>query len=238
MRRPEPTGKGEVVGPPVSETFEITGRTRVRRHDDRASYDRATAYSIIDEALYCHVGFLREGGPTVIPTIHARDGDRLFLHGSPASTMLRTLSAGVDVCIAITLLDGLVLARSVFNHSMNYRSVIIYGRAAPLTDPDEKLRSMEILTERVLPGRWADARHPSDSEFRTTLMLAVPLEEASIKSRSGPPEDEAGDYNLDVWAGVIPLRLCSGEPIPDPRLAPGIETPDYVIGYRRSTTQP
>lgn len=217
----------------MAEAFPPTARTRLRRLPERGSYDRATAYAILDEALICHVGFAGDGGPVVIPTIHARLGDRLIVHGSPASRMLRAAAGGVPVCVAVTLLDGLVLARSVFHHSMNYRSVIVFGTATPLTDPDDKLAAMRAVTEHVVPGRWDDARRPDDKEFKATLLLGVPLEEASIKIRSGPPGDDEEDYDLDVWAGVVPLRRSFGPPEPDPRLKPGIATPRYVAGYDR-----
>lgn len=212
----------------MAEAFPPTARTRLRRLPERGSYDRATAYAILDEALICHVGFAGDGGPVVIPTIHARLGDRLIVHGSPASRMLRAAAGGVPVCVAVTLLDGLVLARSVFHHSMNYRSVIVFGTATPLTDPDDKLAAMRAVTEHVVPGRWDDARRPDDKEFKATLLLGVPLEEASIKIRSGPPGDDEEDYDLDVWAGVIPYAQRPGDPIPDPRLGPGIPFPDYL----------
>ncbi len=213
--------------------FPATERTRLRRQPERGSRDRAVAYAILDEALICHVGFATAGGPVVIPTIHARLGDRLVLHGSPASRMLRTAAAGVPVCVAVTLLDGLVLARSVFEHSMNYRSAVVFGTATPIDDPADKLAAMEALTEHVVPGRWSDARRPTEKETRATLFLAVPLDEASVKIRTGPPEDADEDYDLDVWAGVLPLTRDFGPPRPDPALKPGIPTPGYVVDYER-----
>jgi hypothetical protein len=216
----------------MTNDFEATPRTEVRRHPERGRYERDAAFSILDEALYCHVGFLVDGQPFVIPTIHARDGDRLYLHGSPASRMLRTLKDGVPMCVTVTLLDGLVMARSVFNHSMNYRSVVIVGTATEVDGPDKE-RAMEVLTHHIAPGRWRDARRPNETEFKGTLMLAMPLDEVSVKIRTGPPEDEDEDYDLEVWAGVIPLGLEAGPPLADPRLAPGIELPPYLEGYRR-----
>jgi nitroimidazol reductase NimA-like FMN-containing flavoprotein (pyridoxamine 5'-phosphate oxidase superfamily) len=200
----------------------------VRRHDDRAAYDRETIDSILDEAIYCHVGFVDEGHPYVIPTIHVRVDDTLILHGSPASRMLRVLKAGAPASVAVTLLDGLVLARSVFNHSMNYRSVVLFGSASEITDPDAKLEAMRIFTDKILPGRWGEARVPSDKEFKGTLMLGIPIDTASAKLRTGPPVDEPEDVDLPVWAGVIPYSLAPGEPIPAPDMAPGIPFPETL----------
>jgi uncharacterized protein len=188
-------------------------RTTVKRHPERGDYDRATIDSILDEALICHVGFVVEAQPYVIPTIHARDGDTLYLHGSPASRMLKNLASGVDLCVTATLLDGLVLARSVYNHSMNYRSAVVLGHAREVTDPDEKLHAMRAVVEHVIPGRWDDARQPSDGEIKGTTILAVSLEEASAKIRSGPPKDFDDDLPLPIWAGVIPLTIQAGEPV-------------------------
>jgi nitroimidazol reductase NimA-like FMN-containing flavoprotein (pyridoxamine 5'-phosphate oxidase superfamily) len=187
----------------------------VRRHPERGEYDRVTIDSILDEALICHVGFVVDGQPFVIPTIHARDGDILYLHGSPASRMLRTLKGGVDVCVTATLLDGLVLARSVYNHSMNYRSAVVLGRAHEVTDTVAKLHAMECVVEHVVPGRWAEARQPNDGEIKGTTILSVALDEASAKIRTGPPKDFDEDMSLPVWAGVIPLDLRRGRPYPD-----------------------
>ena len=189
-----------------------SARTEVKRHPERGVYDRATIDAILDEALICHVGFVVDGQPFVIPTIHARDGDTLYLHGSPASRMLRSIKAGVDVCVTVTLLDGLVLARSVYNHSMNYRSVLVLGRARELTDRAEKLRAMECVVEHVVPGRWSEARQPNEGELKGTTILALPLDEASAKVRTGPPKDFDDDLSLPVWAGVIPLDLRRGPP--------------------------
>jgi nitroimidazol reductase NimA-like FMN-containing flavoprotein (pyridoxamine 5'-phosphate oxidase superfamily) len=199
-------------------------RTRVRREPERARYDRPTIDAILDEARYCHVGFVHEGEPVVIPTIHVRVGDDLLLHGSPASRMIRSI-AGRPVAVAVTLLDGLVLARSVFNHSMNYRSVVLFGTAEVVEDPARKLEAMRLFTEKLVPGRWGDARVPSDTEFRATTMLRIPIAEASAKVRSGPPEDEEEDLGRDTWAGVVPLRLTAGEPIPAPDIRPDIPPP-------------
>jgi len=193
----------------------VTDRTRVRRLSNRASYDVATIHAILDEALICHIGFAVEGRPVVIPTIHWRDGDRLYVHGSAASHMLRSLKGGVEACVTVTLLDGLVMARSAFHHSMNYRSVVVFGTAVEVTDREEKRRALERLVEHIAPGRSAEVRAPNESELRQTLVLSLPIEEASAKIRTGPPIDDDEDYALPVWAGVIPLRLERGEPVTD-----------------------
>jgi uncharacterized protein len=200
-------------------------RTAVARHPERGVYDHEVIYRILDEALICHVGFVHDGHPFVIPTIHARSGDTLFVHGSPASRMLKELGEGVDVCVTVTLLDGLVLARSVYNHSMNYRSVLVLGRARLLREPAEKLAALEAVVEHMVPGRWDDARQPTEKELAGTSVLALPLDEASAKVRTGPPSDFEADLELPVWAGVIPVALRIGTPEgpPDP--------PPYVAGY-------
>jgi uncharacterized protein len=210
-----------------------TQRTTVKRHPERGAYDRATIDSILDEALICHLGFVADGRPYVIPTIHARDGDTLYVHGSPGSRMLKASKKGVDICVTVTLLDGLVLARSVYNHSMNYRSVVVLGRARELTDRDEKLRAMRRVVEHVVPGRWEDARPPDDGEIKGTMILALPLDEASAKIRSGPPSDDDADLELPVWAGVIPLRIEPSDPVPD--AAVDSPPPSYAAGYARLT---
>jgi nitroimidazol reductase NimA-like FMN-containing flavoprotein (pyridoxamine 5'-phosphate oxidase superfamily) len=201
----------------------------IRRHAERGSYERAVIDEILDEALYCTVGFVDDGRPVVIPTIHVRIGDTLVVHGSPASRMLRLLKTGEPCAIGVTLLDGLVLARSVFNHSMNYRSVVLLEcRGREITDRDEKWEAMRRLTEKLVPGRWDDARQPSDKEFKGTTLVAFPIDLASAKVRSGPPGDDEEDYDLTVWAGVIPLTLTPGTPVPDPRLPEGIALPGYL----------
>jgi nitroimidazol reductase NimA-like FMN-containing flavoprotein (pyridoxamine 5'-phosphate oxidase superfamily) len=194
-----------------------TERTTVHRLAKRASYDRETVHAILDEALICHVGFSVDGSPVVIPTIHWREGETLYIHGSVASRMLRTLKDDVDVCATITLVDGLVLARSAFHHSMNYRSVVILGKAREVTDRAEKVKALECLVEHVVPGRSRVVRAPNESELRVTTVLALPIEEASAKVRTGGPVDDEDDYALPVWAGVIPLKLTQGEPIRDRR---------------------
>jgi nitroimidazol reductase NimA-like FMN-containing flavoprotein (pyridoxamine 5'-phosphate oxidase superfamily) len=200
-------------------------RTDVTRHPERGVYDREAIDRILDEALICHVGFVHEGHPFVIPTIHARSGETLYVHGSPASRMLKELGEGVDVCVTVTLLDGLVLARSVYNHSMNYRSVLVLGRARLLREPAEKLAALEAVVEHVVPGRWEDARKPTEKELAGTLVLALPLDEASAKVRTGPPSDFEADLELPVWAGVIPVALSTGRP------EGPTDPPPYVAGY-------
>ena len=209
--------------------LEQTDRTRIHRLPERGNYDRATIDAILDEALICHVGFVVEGRPVVIPTIHARVGDHLYFHGSPAAGMLRTLRGGLDACVTVTLLDGLVLARSAFHSSMNYRSVVVFGKAEEVSDRDEKLRVLEALVEHVCRGRSADARGPSEMELKQTLVLRVPIDEASAKIRTGPPKDDAEDYALPIWAGVLPLALIPSEAVSDNTLA----VPEYVSKYRR-----
>jgi hypothetical protein len=208
-------------------------RTRVRRLPERGAYDRETIDAIVDEALICHLAYVRDGEPRVIPTIHARIGDTLFVHGSNASRTLRTTKGGEPVAVEITLLDGLVLARSAFHHSMNYRSVVVYGRAREVTDPQEKWDAQRALVDHVAHGRSEDARMPNQRELDQTTILAIEIREASAKIRTGPPKDEEEDLALPVWAGVLPLDIVPGEPEPDPNLAPGVSVPGYVRGYRR-----
>jgi hypothetical protein len=210
-----------------------TDRTRVVRLPKRGVYDRSAIDAIVDEALYCHVGFVVDGQPFVIPTIHCRVGDLLYLHGSAASRMLRTLIGGVPVCVTVSLVDGLVLARAAMHHSMNYRSVMVLGRAQSVTDPAERLRALEAIVEHVARGRWREVREPNEQELRATAVLSLPIEEASAKVRTGPPVDDEEDYGLDIWAGVLPLRLTPGRPIPDPRLASGIALADSIARYSR-----
>ena len=209
-----------------------TDRTRVRRVPQRGAYERETIDAILDETLISHVGFVHDGHPVVIPTLHARLGDRLYLHGSAASRMLRTLHRGVPVCVTATLVDGLVLARSAFHHSVNYRSVVVFGTATLIEPGDETAKALELFTEKLVPGRWADVRPPTRQELKGTKVLSLPLDEASAKVRTGPPIDEDEDYDLPVWAGVVPLATDVAEPQPDPRLDPAIETPGYVAAWR------
>ena len=209
-------------------------RTRVHRHPERGDYDRSTVDAILDEALICHVAWVApDGEPRIIPTIHARDGDTLYIHGSQASRTLRAIRAGAKVCVEATILDGLVLARSTPNHSMNYRSVVVFGSPREVTERDEMDRAQRILVEQVIPGRTAEARAPSEREFNETAIFAIPLDEASAKVRSGGPKDPDDDLALPVWAGVLPLRLATGEPEADEQLPEAIGVPAYVTDYRR-----
>lgn len=214
-------------------TFSQTERTTLRRLPQRAEYDREAVYRILDEGFICHVGFVVETRPFVIPTGYARVGDKLYIHGSQASRMLRTLSKGIDVCLTVTLVDGLVLARSAFHHSMNYRSVVVFGQASVVAEREEKLAALRALSEHMIPGRWDGVRGPNEQEMKATTVLSLPLEEASAKVRTGPPVDDEEDYELAVWAGVIPLCLVAGEPIADPRLPRDIEAPRYASEYKR-----
>jgi nitroimidazol reductase NimA-like FMN-containing flavoprotein (pyridoxamine 5'-phosphate oxidase superfamily) len=213
-----------------------TERTRIHRHPERATYDRKTVDAILDEALLCHLALALDGHPSVIPTIHVRIGDELYVHGSAASRTLRAVKTNIEVCVEVTLLDGLVLARSTPKHSMNYRSVVLYGRARPITDPTEKYDAQMALVEHIVPGRAADVRAPNASEMKETLILAIRLDEASAKVRTGPPSDPEEDLTSAAWAGVLPFHLMPGEPEPDPRLDPRTPVPDYVRQYRRSPT--
>ena len=214
-------------------TFTQTERTKLKRLPKRGHFDRETVYGILDEGFICHVGFAPEGQPFVIPTGYARDGDTLYIHGSAASRMLRTLSTGLDVCVTVTIIDGLVLARSAFHHSMNYRSVVIFGRATLVEDREEKMAALLALSEHIIRGRWADVREPTEQEMKATTVLSLPLVEASAKIRTGPPLDDEEDYEMNVWAGVVPLRLEAGKPIADPRLIEGVEVPVYAREYKR-----
>ena len=214
-------------------SLEPTPRTTLRRLPARGHFDRATVNAILDEALVCHVGFVSEGQPFVIPTIHARAGDQVFVHGSAASRMLTTLQGGVPVCLTATLVDGLVLARSAFHHSMNYRSVVVLGDAQAVTDEREKWDALHAIVEHVAPGRWSEVREPSAKELAATLVLRLPIEEASAKVRTGPPLDDDEDYALECWAGVLPLRLTPGAPEPDPRMPAGRALPASVVKYAR-----
>jgi uncharacterized protein len=214
-----------------SSNLNPTPRTRVVREPQRAVYDRDAVNQILDEALLCHVGFAVEGQPFVIPMSYGRDGDVLYIHGSPASRMLRHLEQGLPVCITVTLVDGLVLARSVFNHSMNYRSVIILGTATLVEDPAEKLAALRALSEHILPNRWDDSRQPNEKELKATSVLRLPINEFSAKVRVGPPLDNEEDYSFPTWAGVIPLEINSGAPIRDDRCQQ--ELPAYLKNYAR-----
>ena len=210
-----------------------TARTRVVREADRAVYDREAIYRILDEGFLCHAGFVVDGQPFVIPTSYGRRDASLYIHGSAASRMLRQFKEGVPVCITVTLLEGLVLARSIFNHSMNYRSVVILGKATLVDDPQQKLAALRVLSEHILPGRWEDSRQPNERELKATSVLHVPIEEFSAKVRLGPPIDDEEDYSFPTWAGVIPLEMVAGAPVDDARLLPGSEAPPYAKRYTR-----
>jgi nitroimidazol reductase NimA-like FMN-containing flavoprotein (pyridoxamine 5'-phosphate oxidase superfamily) len=215
-------------------TIAKTDRTKVRRLPKRGVYDRETINAILDEAFICHVGFAIDGQPYVIPTGFARIENDLYIHGSSASRMLRSLAGGVDVCVTVTLIDGLVLARSAFHHSMNYRSVVILGKAGLVEDNDEKMKALEAFTEHVIPGRWEEVRWPTELELKATTVLKLPIEEASAKIRTGGPVDDEEDYEMNVWAGVLPIKLTPGEPVDDARLKDGLEVPNCVSGYDRN----
>jgi uncharacterized protein len=217
----------------MPDDYTPTPRTRVVREPHRGIYDRATAYQILDEGLICHVGFIIDGQPFVIPTGYGRKEDHLYIHGSAASRMLRNLEQGIPVCVTVTLLDGLVLARSIFNHSMNYRSVVVLGTAVAVNDPQEKLDALRALSEHILPGRWADVRQPNERELKATLVMRLPIEEFSAKVRAGPPIDDEEDYAFPTWAGVIPMTLVPVEPVADPRLSVQMTLPQYVRNYSR-----
>jgi len=216
-----------------SSTSIQTPRTTVGRLRERGRYDRESINAIIDEALICHVGFSVDGQPYVIPMTHARVDDRLYVHGSNSSRMLKNMKAGVPVCVTITLIDGLVLARSAFHHSMNYRSAVILGMAREVSDEHEKRAAFEALVNHVVPGRTADVRAADAQELRATTVLCLPISEASAKVRQGPPVDAEEDYALNCWAGVLPLQLQPGRPIDDPRLEVGTPVPPAVLTYRR-----
>jgi uncharacterized protein len=217
------------------ETLTPTERTRLKRLPQRGHYERATINEILDEAFICHVGFVLDGQPFVIPTGYARMGDVLYVHGARASRMLKALQQeGAQVCVTVTLVDGLVLARSAFHHSINYRSVVIFGHARAVTDDTEKLSALRALTEHIAPGHWAEVRQPNQQELQATTVLALPLTEASAKLRTGPPIDDEEDYALPVWAGELPLHLTTGTPHADPRLPTNIAPPPHITGYSRA----
>jgi len=213
--------------------FLQTKRTTLKRLPKRGLYDRELVNQILDEGFICHVGFVVDNQPFVIPTGYARVEDRLLIHGSQASRMLRTLGQGIEVCVTVTLIDGLVLARSAFHHSMNYRSVVVFGRATVVDEQEEKVTALRSLSEHMIRGRWEDVREPNEEELRLTTVLALPLAEASAKVRTGPPLDDEEDYELPVWAGVIPLRVVADAPVADPRLLADIKPPSYATAYAR-----
>ncbi len=214
-------------------TFPLTDRTTLKRLPKRGVYDHELVYSILDEGFICHVGFVVDNQPFVIPTGYARKEDRLFIHGSQASRMLRAVKAGVDVCVTVTLVDGLVLARSAFHHSINYRSVVVFGRASVVEERAAKLDALFAFSEQVIAGRWKDVREPTEEELKQTTVLVLPLREVSAKVRTGPPIDDDEDYSMSVWAGVVPLKLIAEEPLADPRLPENVEVPEYARRYQR-----
>lgn len=214
--------------------FAKTDLNRIRRLPKRGHYDKETIYPIVDAALICHVGMSIDGRPIVIPTIHARQGDNILLHGASTSRMLKHVATGAEICITVTHLDGLVMARSVFNHSMNYRSAVLFGKGRLIEEPNEKMEALRIFTEKLIPGRWDDARQPTSNEAKATKIVSVPIDTASAKVRTGPPGDEEEDYALDIWAGVLPMHTIFGDIVEDPRQKEGIETPQYIIDYANS----
>lgn len=219
------------------ERIEPTVRTTLKRLPKRGEYEREKINDILDEGFVCHVGFAIDGQPFVIPTGYARVDDQLYIHGSVASRMLKNLSEGLDVCVTVTLIDGLVLARSAFHHSINYRSVVVFGKATIVDEAGEKMAALRAFTNHVMPDRWEAVREPNESEMRVTTVMRIPLNEASAKIRTGPPIDDEEDYALNIWAGVLPLQLKPGEPVNDERLKPGIAIPDAVRQYNRTRTR-
>jgi hypothetical protein len=213
--------------------FTPSARTRLRRKPDRGAFDRETVYAILDAGMICHVAFVHEGSPAVVPTAYGRDGDRLIIHGSSASRAMRTLGEGAELCLSVTILDGLILARSSFHNSVNYRSVIVYGNATVVEETEAKLAAMACLTDHLVPGRWADSRPPTSQELKAMTVLEVPLDEVSAKVRTGNAVDDPGDYDYPAWSGLLPLGVSVGAPLDDGRLLPGIELPDYVRHWRR-----
>ena len=205
----------------MAEATNSTERSTVKRLPARGVYDRPVIHQILDAGLVCHLGFVVEGQPFVIPTTYVRVGETIYVHGSPASRMLQSLERGIAACLTVTLIDGLVLARSAFHHSINYRSVVVFGTAALVSEPEEKTRALKALTDHLIPGRWQEIRQPSAQELKRTLVLAIPIDEASAKIRVGPPIDDEEDYELDVWAGVIPLKMTAENPIPDAKIVKG-----------------
>jgi nitroimidazol reductase NimA-like FMN-containing flavoprotein (pyridoxamine 5'-phosphate oxidase superfamily) len=219
---------------PIKKTnLEATDRTTLKRQASRGSYDRVTINAILDEGFVCHVAASIDGKPYALPTAYARQGDRIIVHGSSSNRMLRALAAGAEVCVNVALVDGLVLARSAFHHSVNYRCVILYGQAVELVDFEEKRRALRDVVEHIVPGRSAEVREPNEAEIKMTLLLAIPIEEASAKIRVGPPIDDEADYEIPAWAGVLPLPVVPGVPERCPRLAEGITLPDSLRAYRR-----
>ena len=223
----------ENTTPKISSAIAPTARTQVKRLPERGVYDREEIYKILDEGFLCHAGFTVDGQPFVIPTGYGRAGDTLYIHGSAASRMLRTLSGGMQMCVTVTLVDGLVLARSAFNHSMNYRSVVALGTAHPVDNPEEKIAALRAISEQIIRGRWDEVRQPNEKELKATTVLSLALDEVSAKVRTGPPHDEEEDYLLPIWAGVLPFRLTAEAPLADPKNLPDLATPKSVENYSR-----
>jgi len=217
----------------MNDTITQTERTRLRRLPKRGAFDRETVYSILDEAFICHIGFAVDGQPYVVPTSFGRVDNALYIHGSSASRMLRNLAGGIDMCFTVTHVDALVLARSAFHHSINYRSVVVLGNATQVDDPDEKTSALEAITNHIVPGRWADVRWPNELELKATSVLKLSIDEASAKIRVGPPIDDEEDYDLDIWAGLLPLSIKTGDPVDDDRLKAGLVPPDNIKHYTR-----
>ena len=217
-----------------TDTFEKLPLNKVRRVPQRGAYDKETVYAIVDDSLICHVGMIEGDRPVVIPTILARQGDDILIHGATTSRMLNYIASGKELCITVTHVDGLVLARSVFHHSMNYRSAVLFGKGEVIEDSAEKQEALRIFTEKLIPGRWDDARQPNANESKATKIVRVPIDLASAKVRVGPPGDDDEDYDLDVWAGVLPMRTVFGDLIPDDRLKAGVDVPDYIHNYAAS----
>lgn len=215
----------------MSEIINPTERTKLKRIPKHGNFERETIYQILDEAFICHVGFAVDNQPFVIPTSFARIGDCLIIHGSAASRMMKNLSEGIDVCVTVTLIDGLVLARSAFHHSMNYRSVVIFGKAELINDETEKLNALKAFSEHIIPNRWSEVRPPTANELKATTVLALPLHEASAKVRTGDPVDDEADYVMNIWAGVIPLELTAKKPVADTKLEDGIKMPSYIRNF-------
>ena len=213
------------------DSYQPTERTTLKRRPQRGAFDRPTVYAILDATFLCHVGFVVDGQPYVIPTSYGRDGDTLYIHGAAASRMLCELATGIPVAVTVTLLDGLVLARSAFHHSINYRSVVMLGTASLIEEPAAKMQALEVITEQIVPGRWAEVRIPDAQELKATTVLRLPIEEVSAKIRTGPPIDDEDDMKLPVWAGVLPLTVASGAPVPDPQLSGGIPLPASVANF-------
>ncbi|MET0753878.1 MAG: pyridoxamine 5'-phosphate oxidase family protein [Pyrinomonadaceae bacterium] len=218
----------------MSEIINPTEKTKIKRLPKRGNFERASVYKILDEGFVCHVGFAVDEQPFVLPTAYARIDDRLLIHGSAASRMMKAMASEIDICVTVTLVDGLVLARSAFHHSMNYRSVVVFGKAKIINDKAKKLAALRTFIEHIIPHRWSEVRPPTEIELKATTVLALPITEASAKIRAGDPIDDAEDYEMDVWAGVIPFGFSAGKPVVDAKLKSGAKIPPYVSNYKRS----